>query len=181
MEENRIISNINSLVMMLRSKGVQHLSATKLLLFINKAYGLSLEQDDLESILNKNSSVVSLDGDKITIGEPEVEDDEEEASDAVHDMAVDAAADNMTQESYDLNALMKLYEGIKVGQEIDSKNVILKETDDSYFINRGVQKAHGSYVITKLNPSKTVENSTVTCKVLGESLFVTLPVISIEL
>ena len=78
MEENRIISNINSLVMMLRSKGVKTLSATKFLLFINDKYGLALDQEGLESLLDDNDSVLSFDGDKIIIGEPEEDDEAEE-------------------------------------------------------------------------------------------------------
>ena len=89
MEENRIISNINSLVMMLRSKGVKTLSATKFLLFINDKYGLALDQEGLESLLNDNDSVLSFDGDKIIIGEPDKDDETEEVEDNVHDKFCD--------------------------------------------------------------------------------------------
>lgn len=180
MEENRIESNINSLIMMLRSKGAKTLSATKFLLFINDKYGLALEQDDLEKILEDNKSVTSFDGDKIMIGEP-VEDEEEEVEDNVHDMAVDAAADNMSMESVDMSDVLAIFENLKVGQEIDSKNVNLKESDDNYFFNNGVKKAKGSYIITELKPSTTLEESKVVCKVKGEVLFTELPIQSIKL
>ena len=48
--ENRIVKNINSLVMMLRSKGVKQLSATKFLLFINENYNVQLDQEALEEL-----------------------------------------------------------------------------------------------------------------------------------
>ncbi|MBP5693973.1 MAG: hypothetical protein J6X03_00750 [Bacilli bacterium] len=179
MENSRILSNINSLIMMLRSKGVQTLSATKFLLFINDKYGLALDQEGLENLLADNKSVVSFDGDRISIGEPE-NDEEEEASDNVHDMAVDAAADNMSMESVDMSDVLAIFENLKVGQEIDSKNVNLKESDDNYFFNNGVKKAKGFYIITELKPSTTLEESKVRCKVKGDVLFTDLPVTSIK-
>ena len=181
MEENRIISNINSLVMMLRSKGAKTLSATKFLLFINDKYGLALDQEGLESLLNDNDSVLSFDGDKIIIGEPDKDDEAEEVEDNVHDMAVDAAADNMSMESVDMKDVLAIFETLKVGQEIDSKNIILKETDDNYFFNNGVKKAKGSYIITELKPATTLEESKVVCKVKDEVLFTEIPVLSIKL
>ena len=180
MEQDRILSNINSLIMMLRSKGVKTLSATKFLLFINEKYGLALEQEELEKLLGDNKSVVSFDGDKINIGEPE-NDEDLEAEENVHDMAVDAAADNMSMESIDMKGVLAIYENLKIGQEINSKNVLLKETDDNYFFNNGVKKAKGSYIITEFKPSTTLEESKVRCKVKGEALFTEIPVTSIKL
>jgi hypothetical protein len=179
MEQDRILSNINSLIMMLRSKGVKTLSATKFLLFINEKYGLALDQEGLENLLTDNKSVVSFDGDRISIGEPENTEDLE-AEDNVHDMAVDAAADNMSMESVDIKDVLAIFENLKVGQEISSKNVLLKETDDNYFFNNGVKKAKGTYIITELKPSATLEESKVRCKVKGESLFTEIPVTSIK-
>ena len=177
MEQNKVISNINSLIMLFRSKGVKALSATKFLLFINKEYGLNLDQEGLEHLLDTNTSIASFDGDRIILGEPE-NDEDQEAVDNVHDMAVDAAADNMS-ESVNLGKVFEKYENIKVGQEISSKQVTLKESDDGYFFNNGVKKANGTYIITEIKPSTTLEESKVRCKVKGESLFIDLPICGI--
>ena len=39
-------------------------------------------------------------------------------------------------ESVDMRDVLAIFETLKVGQEIDSKNIILKETDDNYFFNK---------------------------------------------
>ena len=75
--ENRIVKNINSLIFMLRSKGIKQLSATKFLLFINKEYNIQLDQEALEELLSDNESVVEIIDDKIMIGAPEQADEEE--------------------------------------------------------------------------------------------------------
>ena len=81
----------------------------------------------------------------------------------------------------DMKDVLAIFETLKVGQEIDSKNIILKETDDNYFFNNGVKKAKGSYIITELKPATTLEESKVVCKVKDEVLFTEIPVLSIKL
>ena len=121
---DKILDNINSLIMAARSQGKQKLSVTKLLLFINEHYGLNLDQQGLEDLLGDNASVIEFNGDEIVIGEPE-NDDEEEASEDVHDMAVDQAADNMSMESVEFGSVLKLFEHDWTGTEISAKNVVV--------------------------------------------------------
>lgn len=176
--EDRIINNINSLIMMLRSKGIKQLSATKFLLFINNNYDIQLDQDALEEILSKNKSVTEVTDDKIMIGEP-VKDDSEDIDDTIHDTAVDQAADNISMESIQLNDVLSLYENIKIGDEIDPKNVILESTDKNYFINNGVKKAKTTYIITDILPKSNLNESKVRCKIKGQYIMVDLPITSI--
>lgn len=176
--EDRVINNINSLIMMLRSKGVKQLSATKFLLFINNNYDIQLDQDALEEILSKNKSVTEVIDDKIMIGEP-VQDDAEDVEDTIHDTAVDQAADNISMESVKLNDVFSLYENIKIGTEIDPKNVILEETDKNYFINNGVKKAKTTYIIIDILPNSKLCESKIRCKIKGQYIMVDLPITSI--
>lgn len=178
--ENRIVKNINSLIFMLRSKGVKQLSATKFLLFINKEYNIQLDQEALEELLSDNESVVEIIDDKIMIGAPEQADEEKAVGDDIHDIAVDQAAENMSMESVKLNDVLAIYENIKIGNEIDPRNVILKETDENYFLNNGVKKAKTSYIITDILPSAKIEESKVRCKVKGQFMIVDIPITSIK-
>lgn len=178
--ENRIVKNINSLVMMLRSKGVKQLSATKFLLFINKNYNVQLDQEALEELLSDNDSVLEIVDDKIMIGAPEETDKEESVGEDIHDIAVDQAAENMSMESVKLNDVLAIYENIKIGAEINPKNVILEETDKNYFLNNGVKKAKLSYIITDILPSSKIEESKVRCKVKGQFMIVDIPITSIK-
>ena len=178
--ENRIVKNINSLIFMLRSKGVKQLSATKFLLFINKEYNIQLDQEALEELLSDNESVVEIIDDKIMIGAPEQADEEKAVGDDIHDIAVDQAAENMSMESVKLNDVLAIYENIKIGNEIDPRNVILKETDENYFLNNGVKKAKTSYIITDILPSSKIEESKVRCKVKGQFMIVDIPITSIK-
>lgn len=177
--ENRIINNINSLIMMLRSKGIKQLSATKFLLFINKEYDIQLDQPALEELLSKNKSVTEIIDDKIMIGEP-TNNDEEDVEDTIHDTAVDQAAENISMESVNLKNVFPLYENIKIGLEINPNNVILESTDKNYFINNGVKKAKTTYIVTDILPNSTLEESKVRCKINGQCIFVDLPIISIQ-
>lgn len=173
--DEKIISNINSLIMMLRSNGVQQISATKLLLFINEHYDLNLDQEGLEDLLADNASVVEFDGDKIVIGEP-LNDEQEEASDDVHDMAVDQAADNISMESREYNNVLTLFENDWRGVEVSAKNVKLDESNEYYFLNNGARKSNSTYIITDIIPAKTLKESKFKCKIKGESIIVDLPV-----
>ena len=109
--EDRVTKNVNSLIMMLRSKGVKQLSATKFLLFINNNYDVQLDQDSLEKILSNNDSVTEVIDDKIIIGAPSQE-SSEDVSDNIHDTAVDQASKNMSMESVDLSDVLKIYENL---------------------------------------------------------------------
>ena len=46
--ENRIKQNIDGLIFAFRSKGVEELSMTKLLLLINEKYRIEIDQESLE-------------------------------------------------------------------------------------------------------------------------------------
>ena len=178
--EKRIVNNINSLIFMLRSQGIKQLSATKFLLFINDEYNINLEPEALEEILSKNDSVTEIIDDKIMIGAPEQADEEEAVSDDIHDMAVDQAAENMSMEAVQLDDVLALYENIKIGAELDPRNVILEETDHNYFLNNGVKKAKTKYIITDILPCAKIEESKVRCKVQGQFLIVDIPITSIK-
>ena len=177
---DKILDNINSLIMAARSQGKQKLSVTKLLLFINEHYGLNLEQQGLEDLLGDNASIIEFNGDEIVIGEPE-NDDEEEASEDVHDMAVDQAADNMSMESVEFGSVLKLFEHDWTGTEISAKNVVLDESNEYYFLNNGAKKANSTYIITDIVPSKTLNESKFKCKIKGESFTLEIPVTAFKL
>lgn len=177
--EERIVNNINSLIMMLRSKGIKELSATKFLLFINNNYDIQLDQNALEEILSNNKSVTEVVDDKIMIGEPAQSEDEDSVNDDIHDIAVDQAADNMSMESVDLNKVFPLYENIKIGDEINPKNVYLDESDKNYFLNNGAKKANSTYIITDILPASTVTESKIRCKIKGESFLIDIPISAI--
>lgn len=179
--ENNIIGNISSLIMMLRSQGKKQLSIAKFLLFINKNYNIQLDQEALEDILNQNKSVVELEGDKIIIGEPKKDDEDKEASDDVHDMAVDQAADNMSMESVNYKNIFPLYENIHIGDTINPSSIHLDNSDVNYFVNQGVKKAHTDYIVIDILPQKTIQESKVRCKINGQQLIIDLPISSIIL
>lgn len=177
--EERIVDNINSLIMMLRSKGIKQLSATKFLLFVNNNYDIQLDQSALEEILSNNKSVTEIVDDKIMIGEPVQSEEEDSVNDDIHDIAVDQAADNMSMESVQLNNVLSLYENVKIGDEIEAKNVILDESDKNYFLNMGAKKAKSIYIITDILPAATISESKVRCKIKGECILIDIPISSI--
>lgn len=178
--EDRVTKNVNSLIMMLRSKGVKQLSATKFLLFINNNYDVQLDQDSLEKILSNNDSVTEVIDDKIIIGAPSQE-SSEDVSDNIHDTAVDQASKNMSMESVDLSDVLKIYENIKIGSEINPKDIILESTDKNYFLNNGVKKSKSTYIITDILPGKTINESKIRCKINGQCLFADFPIKSIKM
>jgi hypothetical protein len=170
--EGRIVNNIQSLLMILTSKGVKSVSLAKLVLFINREFGVQMDEANLAEILSDNGSVASLDGDTITLGK------QEEASAVEDDIkanAEDQAYDNLTSEAKEFGKVAKIFEGLKVGDELSAKKILLKESDKDYFKHMGAKKADSTYIITKLCPHKTVEESYIQCKVKGEPFFVDIP------
>lgn len=175
--ENRIVNNINSLVMMLVSKGIKQISLPKLVLFINREYDIQMDDNNLSEILTNNKSVASVERDVITFGsEPE----EENIDDSIHDSAVEQAGDNLTSESIDLQDNFKLFENVNVGDELQAKSIILSESNNEYFKHLGAKKTNATYIISEICPQKNINESYVHCKIKGESIFIDIPIKAIK-
>lgn len=172
--ENRVVSNINSLIMMLISKGIEKISLPKLVLYINREFNVQMDDTNLSEILTKNPSVASVDAGVITFGSSD--DEEENVDNEVHDTAVDQAGDNLTSESIDLTNNFKLFETIKLGDEIEARNIVLQESDKDYFKHQGARKANCIYVISDICPQANINESYVHCKIKEKNLYVDVPV-----
>lgn len=168
--ENRIVNNINSLIMVLVSKGIKKISLPKLVLFINREFNIQMDDNNLSDILSKNNSVASIDGDTIVFGS---KDEDEELDDDIHDTAVQQAGDNLTNESLNMN--LKMFENIHIGDMIMSKNVILNEDNKDYFLHMGAKKNNAVYIVSEIFPKMNINESYVRCKIKGESLFIDVP------
>lgn len=172
--ENRVTSNINSIIMMLVSKGVKKISLPKLVLFINREFNIQMDDNNLSDILTKNSSVASIDGNVINFGAKESEDDA--VDNDIHDMAVDQAGDNLTSESVDLSDNLKLFENVHIGDEYLAKSIKLNIDDKDYFKHCGAKKIDATYIVTDICPQRLINESFVRCKIKGESLFIEIPI-----
>lgn len=178
--EQRIVDNINNLILQCLSDDKLELSIAKLLIYINTKFRIVLDEPAIEELLSDNKAVKEIVDGKIILGSSTESDEEESVDEDIHDIAVDQAADNMSMESVQLNDVLALYENVKIGNTIDPKDVILEETDPMYFLNNGVKKAKTQYIITDIVPSTTIEESKVRCKVDGQFLIVDLPITSIK-
>lgn len=172
--ESRVTSNINSIIMMLVSKGVKKISLPRLALFINREFNIQIDDNNLSDILSKNSSVASIEGNIINFGAKQNEDDM--ADDDIHNMAVDQASENLTSESIDLKDNFKLFENIHIGDEYSAKNIKLNINDKDYFKHCGAKKIDATYIVTDICPNRLINESYVRCKIKGESLFIEIPI-----
>lgn len=173
--ENRIVNNINSLIMILVSKGIKKISLPKLVLFINRKFNIQIDDNNLSEILTKNSSVASIDGNTIVFGQ---KDDEAEMDNDIHDTAVQQASDNLTNES--LNSNLKMFENIHLGDIISSSDVVLNENCKDYFLHLGAKKNKSLYIVSEIFPKININESYVRCKIKGESIFIDIPLNSIK-
>lgn len=160
--ENEVKDYINALLLNLKTQGIESVSASKILLFINEKMRLSLDQDALEELLDDNI-VSEINGEQIILsGKKKAEEDE--ANDTVQDMAKDAAYDNLTSESVDYELKKPLLgKSFTLKQEID-------ENMDNYHLLKSIKKNNGKLIITDvLRENKEI---ILKCKIDGTSMFV---------
>ena len=175
---NDIIQTINGILLALRTKGINKISATKLLLLINEKYRVELDMNSLSDILsNKNNqAVASMNGDQIMLGSSKSM-EQEENDDTVHNMAVKQASDNLTKESFNHNykQVFEKYLGLNIGQEITLKKE-LNENIENYHLLKGIKKSQTPLIIEDFLPKNNIQNSKVRCKIKNKHIYVELPV-----
>ena len=170
--ENRIKQNIDGLIFAFRSKGVEELSMTKLLLLINDKYRIELDQESLEELILNNDSVKEIIEDKIILGS-KLDTDEEETSDTVKDMAADQARDdlNLLGDSYDAFSKLK-------GKEL-TLPYKLDESMKDYYLLKGVRKTKTPLIIESIEINKKQEMF-LKCKLKNKEIFVEIPISSLR-
>ena len=169
--DNNIQQNITGILLALRTKGMDKISATKLLLLINEKFRIELDMDSLTELLSKNTAVSSIDGDQIVLGSP-ASDEEQNNNDFVHDTATKQASDNLTKESVSkYKRILEMFDGFYVGQEIELKKPIQESAKDYHLLN-GIQKSKTKLIVEELDTTKL----RVRCKIKDKNIFVNVPI-----
>ena len=167
MIDDKLIQNINGIILALRSNGVDKLSITKMLLLINDNFRIELDEESLTDVLSSIPSVSEIIGDQIVIGSKKTS--EEEQIDAnTHDRAVQQASDNMTSESVEY--------GKFIGKTISMNDITLTENMNNYHLLRGVKKTKTNLTVIDVLVGNKLSESVLRCKVGSSNIMVDLPI-----
>ncbi len=165
------------------SKGVSELDLKKVAAFMSKALNTEVSTD-LIVTKSENFPVISdITGNKITIGKPNEElQDEEEVEDSTHELAVNQAAKNMFEVAYPFKSVSDALFSVKEGCLINPAAVVnLPETYDAYFYHRA-NKSGKKYIVEGVVPQKTSSGSVslmesiIRCRVDGTLFHFNLPI-----
>ncbi len=163
--------NITGILLALRTKGIEKISATKLLLLINDKHRIELDMDSLAEVLSDNKAIAEMNGDQIILGSP-ASDIEQNNDDFVRDTATQQASDNLTKESVSkYKKILESFDGIYVGQEIELKNAINESVKDFHLLN-GIKKSKTKLIVEELDTSKL----RLRCKIKDKNIFVYVPI-----
>lgn len=170
-EQEKIESNINSIIMQCYSKGISEISTKKMINYVKNKYDFDIDENYLNEILSKNKNVNSVVEDKIILGTPE-QAEEEDMDSELHDNAVDQATSDLQQMESVADALDK----IETGYTFPSNKIKLDENDLYYHLHKGAVKNKKNYIVANVVPKKDLNESTVNCKIEGTSFFVEIPI-----
>lgn len=166
--EDNVKQSIDGLIFALRSKNITELSATKLLLLINKKFRLQLDINALIDILSDNGSVSEVNDDKIILGPKEESSDSNETNDDIHDKAVEQAGKDMTS---------------SIGESIDklrgtklSKQIKLDESMEDYYLIKSALKNKEDLIIENIEIKNDKASSIIECKIGTKPLYVKIPI-----
>ena len=171
--DNNIQQNINSLIIGKFSNGITKLSVKKIKEFIKKTYNIDMDDNAIEELLSNNSVVQGINGDEISLGETNKEEQEAEVLDDVEDTAQDQAENNLNDFFESIaDALYKIHKDM----EYESNKIQLDENDLYYHLHKGAVKNKSIYVVNKINPSSVLNESTVECFIKGSNISIELPI-----
>lgn len=168
------------------SKGVTELDLNKVAAFMSKVLNTEITPDLITAKSENFPMISDITGNKITIGEPNEElQDEEEAEDSTHDLAVNQAAKNMFEVATPFKSVSDALLKLKAGCLINPAAVVsLPESYDAYFYHKA-NKSAKKYIVEGINPTKTstgslsLMESMVHCRVDGTPFHFDLPIKSI--
>ena len=167
----QIQQNINSLIVGKFSTGASQLSISKLKNYIKRNYNIEVDDNTIADILTNNPNVQSIDGDVISLGTKEQQ-EQDNVEDNLLDKAKEQADNNLNQFESVADVLSKL----EIGTEISARKIQLDENNLYYHLHTGAKKANANYIVKEIIPYKVLNESSVRCEVKGTALTLDLPV-----
>lgn len=166
-----IIASLNAILQQKYINGEKEVDVKMINKYIKNRFGMDVDADLLGSILEKTPVVSRIENDKIVLGTKE-EKEEENIDTDIHDTAVDQASSDLKNESVvDILSNKNL-----LGKRIKSRLIKLDESDTHYHLHRAAQMTNKTYIVCKIKPSRNINESFLSCKIDGSSLFVDIPV-----
>lgn len=165
------------------SKGVSELDLKKVAAFMSKVLNTEISADLIVAKSENFPAISDITGNKITIGKPNEElQDEEEAEDSTHELAVNQAAKNMFEVAAPFKTVSDALLTVKEGCVINPAAVVnLPESYDAYFYHKA-NKSGKKYIVEGVNSQKMMSgavslmDSNIKCRVDGTPFHFELPI-----